>query len=167
MEKFESMNVGITGHQNIGSYPTIEWVKKELEILIAELAVTHGHTCLAKGADQVFAELLLASEISYTAIIPAQDYLNTFVEEPSKQNYLRLRKCASNLILIPFEHSSSEAYYSASKKVVEFSDVVFAVWDGKPSKGLGGTADVVSYAKKLGKQIVHLHTLKMVRFIIN
>ena len=38
----------------------------------------------------------------------------------------------------------------AGKVVVDRSSVVLAVWDGQPSRGLGGTADVVAYARQRG-----------------
>ena len=38
----------------------------------------------------------------------------------------------------------------AGKVVVDRSSVLLAVWDGQPSRGLGGTADVVAYARQRG-----------------
>jgi hypothetical protein len=38
----------------------------------------------------------------------------------------------------------------AGKVVVDRSSVLVAVWDGQPSRGLGGTADVVRYARERG-----------------
>jgi hypothetical protein len=32
--------------------------------------------------------------------------------------------------------------------VVEASELLVAVWDGEPARGLGGTADVVAYARE-------------------
>jgi hypothetical protein len=34
--------------------------------------------------------------------------------------------------------------------VVDPSDVLVAVWDGEPARRLGGTADVVAYARERG-----------------
>ena len=36
------------------------------------------------------------------------------------------------------------------RAVVDRSSVLVAVWDGQPSRGLGGTADVVAYARERG-----------------
>jgi hypothetical protein len=33
---------------------------------------------------------------------------------------------------------------------VNRSDRLLAVWDGKPAQGLGGTGDIVAYAKSRG-----------------
>jgi hypothetical protein len=38
----------------------------------------------------------------------------------------------------------------ASVQMIEQADELFAVWDGKPARGYGGTADVVDAARKRG-----------------
>jgi hypothetical protein len=40
--------------------------------------------------------------------------------------------------------------------VVDRSERVVAVWDGKPASGVGGTADVVSYAHQKRVPVVVL-----------
>ncbi|MFJ8953478.1 hypothetical protein ACIRO1_25525 [Streptomyces sp. NPDC102381] len=42
---------------------------------------------------------------------------------------------------------------AAGKEVVDQSDVLLAVWDGKPAGGKGGTADVVAYAQRQGMDV--------------
>jgi hypothetical protein len=32
--------------------------------------------------------------------------------------------------------------------MIQQADRLFAVWDGKPARGYGGTADVVAYARE-------------------
>ena len=49
---------------------------------------------------------------------------------------------------------SEAAFLAAGRLVVERSDVLAAVWDGKPARGSGGTADVVDYAKELRREVV-------------
>jgi hypothetical protein len=52
--------------------------------------------------------------------------------------------------------SKQESYFAAGKKVVDATDLLVAVWDGKPAKGLGGTADIVKYARQELKPIIHV-----------
>ncbi len=47
---------------------------------------------------------------------------------------------------MPYVEPSEEAFFAADRRVVELSDRMVAIWDGKQSRGLGGTADVVAYA---------------------
>ena len=48
---------------------------------------------------------------------------------------------------LPFVESTSESHMAASKFMVDEADELYAVWDGKPARGYGGTADVVAYAR--------------------
>ena len=48
---------------------------------------------------------------------------------------------------------TSESYMAASKLMIDAADELYAVWDGQPSRGYGGTADVVAYARARGKPV--------------
>ncbi|MGY3204135.1 hypothetical protein ACVW19_004650 [Streptomyces sp. TE5632] len=49
--------------------------------------------------------------------------------------------------------STSEAHMAGSEILVDLSGELLAVWDGKPARGFGGTADVVSYAERSGTPV--------------
>jgi hypothetical protein len=53
--------------------------------------------------------------------------------------------------------TDEDAYLAAGRRVAEQSDVMIAVWDAKPAKGKGGTADVVAYAVAFGIPVVHIN----------
>jgi len=42
---------------------------------------------------------------------------------------------------------------AASELMIDGADELYAVWDGKPARAYGGTADVVAYARKHGKPV--------------
>ena len=42
---------------------------------------------------------------------------------------------------------------AASKLMIETADELYAVWDGKPARSYGGTADVVAYARERGTPV--------------
>jgi hypothetical protein len=46
--------------------------------------------------------------------------------------------------------SDSAAHMAGSEILVDLAEELFAVWDGEPAWGYGGTADVVSYAERNG-----------------
>jgi hypothetical protein len=52
--------------------------------------------------------------------------------------------------VVDFEASAEEAHLAARQAVVGRSELVVAVWDGAPARRLGGTADVVAYARERG-----------------
>jgi hypothetical protein len=46
--------------------------------------------------------------------------------------------------------SDSDAHMDASLRMIGEADALVAVWDGKPARGYGGTADVVEAARERG-----------------
>lgn len=159
------MKVGITGHQNLTAAES-NWLKGELEIEIKRMKIEEAYSCLAIGADQIFARVILASNIPLIAVTPCKKYEQTF-DEKHIELYESLMKQATNKIQLDFENPSEEAFYEAGKTVVNKSDVVFAFWNNLPSKGLGGTADIVSIAEKLSKKIIHLNPITKTKNYIN
>jgi hypothetical protein len=76
----------------------------------------------------------------------------------ARQAYRELSKNATVEVLdIP--GTDEDAYLAAGHRVVDNSDIMLAVWDGKPAKGKGGTADVVDYAIKRGIPLIHIDPL--------
>ena len=151
------MKAGITGHQDLGDHATIAWVKDTLARLVVENKVSQGYTCLAKGADQLFTVVLTEKNIPFTAIIPCIDYEKAFDNQAARNDYLRLAQMAEERIELNFPHPSEKAFFEGGKKVVACSDLIFAVWNGKPAKGLGGTGDIVNFSKQEGKTVVHIN----------
>jgi len=49
-----------------------------------------------------------------------------------------------------FTDSTSEAHMAASEFMLRQAGELWAVWDGKPARGYGGTADVVACARDSG-----------------
>ena len=116
--------------------------------------------CLAKGADQLFAAVLLELEIPYVVVLPCRRYEKTFSGADLTKFHHFLRR-ASRTQEQPFDEPSERAFYEAGKAVVEQSDLVIAVWDGKPARGLGGTADIVKYVEQQHKPLVHINPLTL------
>src|SRR5262249_34888170 len=51
-----------------------------------------------------------------------------------------------------------QAYVGGGREIVDLCDVLFALWDGKAATGRGGTAEVVEYARQLGRPLLWLDT---------
>jgi hypothetical protein len=151
------MKVGIAGHQNIGSDKTIKWVSSVLAIKIKEYSIDFGFTSLAVGSDQLFAQLLRQSNIPYTVVIPCGNYEKTFTDTASLENYQSFLDASAGTFQLPFPEPSETAFYEAGKEIVYRSDMIFAIWDGLPAKGLGGTGDIVKYARTLNKSVIHIN----------
>jgi uncharacterized membrane protein YciS (DUF1049 family) len=52
----------------------------------------------------------------------------------------------------------TERYYECGIETVKQSQLLVALWDGGPSQGLGGTADMVHFAKEQGWPVIWIHS---------
>ncbi|MET9102782.1 hypothetical protein [Streptomyces antibioticus] len=146
--------VGCTGHQALHPATRRNIVRAiSAEIAGMEQDQMIGLSCLAEGTDQLFALTMLASGGQLHAIIPSDGYETTFLTERSRETYMALLHIASDVSTLSFTAPSEDAYMSAGQEVVNRCDVLFAVWDGKPAGGKGGTADVVAYARQKGVEV--------------
>ena len=153
------MKAGITGHQNLGDAETVAWVMTSLKNAIVQNNVQHGFTSLAIGADQLFAQILHDKNIPYTAVLPCREIEKTFKTSVDLENYRRLLKNATEVETLDFIEPSESAFFEAGKRVVDLADIVIAVWNGQPAKGLGGTADAVKYAFFRKKCVLHINPI--------
>lgn len=151
------MKAGITGHQNLGDDEAVAWIRRALDRLIIRQSVSRAFTCLAMGADQLFAELIVEKRIPFTAIIPCVNYDSAFQNQEARTAYLRFVEMADNVMRLDFSRPSKEAFFEGGRRVVQLCQVLFAVWNGKPAKGFGGTADIVAYANEAKVRTFHLN----------
>ncbi|MBB5156370.1 hypothetical protein [Saccharopolyspora phatthalungensis] len=110
-------------------------------------------SCIARGADQIFARALLDVGGSLEVILPAADYRKRKVKPDNVAEFDELIGAASKVHTMPFEESSRDAYMSASEHILGSVDAMLAVWDGQPSAGYSGTGDVVQVARERGIQV--------------
>lgn len=150
------MIVGITGHQDIGDTAAVSWVRRELEIQLRNCDVTLGLSSLALGADQLFVDVLRALHVPFEAVIPSAEYEETFTSPSARSMYRSHLAAARRVHCLPFTRPSEEAFYAAGKWIVEHCDLLLAVWNGLPARGLGGTADVVRVAMDLSRAWVRI-----------
>jgi hypothetical protein len=109
-------------------------------------------TSLAAGADQLVAREVLGEGGSVHAIVPADNYESTFSPE-DLHSYEFLIAQADEVTRLDFPEPSKQAYWAAGKAMVDSCDLLVAIWDGEPARGLGGTGDVVAYATSSGKEV--------------
>jgi hypothetical protein len=142
-------HIAISGHRGLPD-PTASLIDQALREALAERApdVT-GLSCLADGADQIFARAVTDLGGTLMAIIPAAHYREGLPAD-SHSTYDHLLAEAADVQRLPFTESTSESHMAASKLMVDQADELYAVWDGKPARAYGGTADVVAYARERG-----------------
>jgi hypothetical protein len=144
--------IAVSGHRGL-PVPTADLVSEAIGVALAGLGddVT-GISCLADGADLIFARAVSELGGSLEAIVPAGQYRDG-LPAGSRPEYDRLLAEAARVRQLPFAEPTSESYMAASKLMIDTADELYAVWDGKPARGYGGTADVVAYAHEHGKPV--------------
>lgn len=150
------MRVGVTGHQRLDDPDGWRWVAEVMRTEIEQLSPPLiAITSLAIGADQLLARLVLERGGTVHAILPFADIERSFSPHDLPV-YRELLGRADVEVLTP-AGSDEDAYLAAGIRVVDASDLLFAVWNGKPAKGKGGTADIVAYARRRGRPLVHIN----------
>jgi hypothetical protein len=144
--------VGATGHQQLPADAIpylVDEVRNALSACEPPLWVASS---LAGGADQLIAREALRNGGRLLAIVPARGYESTFSPKELR-SYKDLMAQADEVTRLDFPEPSERAYWAAGQAIVDRCDVLVAIWDGQPARGLGGTGDVVDYAAQVGKEV--------------
>ncbi len=161
--------IGITGHQDLAqrletqgaSHSDEEawaWVEEAFGEMLStmDIAETTLVSCLATGADQHLSRIGFARGARLSVVVPSRGYDTTFAEPDTRRDYNHLFNAASEVVHLDFPEPSELAFYAGGKCVVDQSDRVVAVWDGRDAVGLGGTGDIVVYAREHGRDVLHI-----------
>ncbi|WP_327237287.1 hypothetical protein OG349_28455 [Streptomyces sp. NBC_01317] len=145
--------IGVTGHRDIPAAARAHIRAAILAVLRAQQGSLEALSSLAAGADQLFADLALDRGAELTVVIPSGDYEDGFDDPEELARYRHLKDRATLEVRMEFPHSTDEAYYAAGAYIADHCDRLLAVWDGRPARGLGGTGDIVRYARERGKPV--------------
>jgi hypothetical protein len=110
---------------------------------------------VAEGGDQVFVEQARALGLSWHAILPLPraEFAKDFAPDQWTGVEANLEH-AEHVRVITEYGAREDAYLDCGMETVNGADVLLAMWDGQPARGKGGTADVVEYAKSIGKPLL-------------
>lgn len=148
------MVVGVTGHQDIPA-AALAFVEKGITSVLRRLGNEFtGVSSLAGGSDQLFAETVLHLGGRLHVVIPCEGYEKTFVNGRALDSFRHLLESADMVETLEHPSPSEDAFMDAGRRVVELSQILVAVWDGQESRGKGGTADIVHYARERRTKVV-------------
>jgi hypothetical protein len=158
--------VGVTSHRNIAP-AEIEAVRHKIGALLARLRRDFPHmplvllSSLAEGGDQIAAEEALAAGARLVAALPMTraEYASDFADPAALRRFQSLCDAAQIVIEIPDVpgllagrsssapegHERDRHYAESGVYVSDHCHVLLAIWDGKPSDSLGGTAQIARY----------------------
>ena len=140
-------------------------------------------TPLAEGADRLIAETIIEynSQSSIEIVMPLTlyDYKKTF-KNPDDTRFIKLfnkaisvkqlrnknlesdTKNVKDLVETTIENKINmvlnKAFEDAGRYVVNNCDVLLALWDGKKSRGIGGTYEIIEYAISEKRPIIIIST---------
>ncbi len=112
-----------------------------------------GISCIARGADSVFAQAVLDVGGKLEVVLPAAGYREQKVKSDHAPQFDELLRRATTVRVMPFTEANRAAYEAANDVLVSTCDTLFAVWDGQSGADQGGTASVVEYARSGGVPI--------------
>jgi hypothetical protein len=126
------------------------------------------HSCfmispLARGADRLAARAGLS--LGYSLYVPMPfaktDYETDFTTEADLAEFRELLGEANgNWLELDGAHGdiANRSYEAVGRLVARQSDILIAIWDGKPERGRGGTADIVRFAAAANTPIIWIES---------
>jgi hypothetical protein len=144
------IRIGVTGHVHLTD-GTTGLVRVAIRAALAPYAGPDliGVTCLARGADQIFAHAVLDAGGRIEVVLPAPDYRDKQISPGNRAVFDALLTRAASVRFTPYATSNRAAFMAAGEELLRSVERLLAVWDGGPSTGLGGTADVVAAARAM------------------
>ena len=149
------MTIAITGHRDVVIDETL---LLQLDDFFKEMSKKYEHivllSALADGADQCVAKSALCYEnIDLKVPLPfAQElYVQTL---ENKENFYTLVKHAKETFEVPQVYENP--YENLGCYLVDNSDALLVLWDGVYNGKVGGTSEVLKYAKELKKSMIHI-----------
>ncbi len=161
-----TFRIGVTGHRKLADpealrAPIREALARFRKLLPVPEPVLVVVSALAEGADRLVAEEVLAEKDARLEValpLAAEDYAGDFLTAESRKEFRDLLHRASDVWQAPAGASREDGYERAGRYVVDRSDAVIALWDGEPSRGQGGTAEIVAYAQRQGVPLACVST---------
>jgi hypothetical protein len=149
--------VGFTGHRNLRDPAGVERALRDvLTGLRGEQGVEWlALSSVAAGSDIVFARAAIALGLGWEAVLPlpAAEFRRDFTDA-DWSGVEALLHDAEQVRVISERGVREDAYLDGGMEIVNHCDLLLAVWDGEPSRGRGGTAEIVGYARELGRPLI-------------
>lgn len=128
-----------------------------IEMMITDYDVTHFITGMAMGVDTWAGEIVAGLKSRYPHItlesaIPCLKQESKWHFTTKKRYYDLLEHCDKTTIVTNTEYTH-RCMQVRNEYMVDNSDIVFAVWNGKE---FGGTFNCIKYARSVGKKIVKM-----------
>jgi hypothetical protein len=157
-----TLAIGFTGHRKLPdetrSREAIRGVLLEWKAKVP--GVVYGVTSAAAGGDLLFAETCIELNLPIRVFLPVpREQFREDFDEPAWSRAECVFRKALSVEVIGAGEKLTERYYECGIETVQQSQLLIALWDGGPSQGLGGTADMVHFAKEQGRPVIWIHSV--------
>jgi len=156
-----TLAIGFTGHRKLQDEAKCrDAIRKELLEWIEKVpGVVYGVTSAAAGGDLLFAETCIELNLPVRVFLPVpKEQFREDFDEPAWARAECVFRKALSVEITGGGEKLLERYYECGIETVQQSQVLMALWDGEPSQGLGGTADMVHFAKEQGRPVIWIHS---------
>jgi hypothetical protein len=114
-----------------------------------------GISSAASGGDTLFLEEISRRGILFRLVLPfSRDVFKQNFDPQDWERVLPFFDEALSVQEVSGAESRKEAFLETGLLTVEAADVMIFAWDREPAAGIGGTGDVVDYARALGKPLI-------------
>lgn len=162
-EKVAPVIVGVTGHRILAD---VERIRNGVALVLNHIEASFGGraltvvSSLAEGADRIVVEEALkrsGAKLEVILPMPQCEYMRDFPDEKSRGEFEKLMGSAASVQELPLQEDRGTCYEAAGLRVLDRSEVLLAVWDGKAEQGQGGTGEIVSLARSRHLPIAWVH----------
>jgi hypothetical protein len=136
-----SLAIGFSGHRKLpDEAKSREAIRKVLEDWKARVSgVVYGVSSIAAGGDLLFAETCMELSLPIRVFLPfKKEQFREDFDDPTWRRAERVLASALSVEVTGASEKSTEAYYECGIETVEQSQLLIALWDGEPGRGLGG-----------------------------
>jgi hypothetical protein len=157
------LTIGVTSHRNLVA-SEIEPIRHAVRDFLERMRQEHPHmplvvvSALAEGGDQLVAEegLAIGARLLAPLPLPRAQYAEDFTDAAARARFSALCDAAQVIELprvadgktctaAPTGQERDRHYAQSGVYVSDHCHILLAIWDGKPSALLGGTAQIVRY----------------------
>ena len=161
--------IGFTGHRSGIDEAVVRSALNDALVGFQELAAKNSgraelYSSVAEGSDTLCVETARQLNMPVHILLP-MDELEFASDFTSAEAWLRSnrqierarqRPCRDSVHQAPGETERPDCYFNQGMHILSAADILVAVWDGLPARGLGGTAEVVEQAIAIGIPVLQI-----------
>lgn len=155
--------IGVTGHRVLADVGRVRvgvaLVLSHIEESFPGRSLTVVSS-LAEGADRIVVEEVLkrsGAKLEVILPMPRREYTRDFPDDKSRGEFEKLIRRATSVQELPLGEDRDASYEAAGLQILDRTQVLLAVWDGKAEQGQGGTGEIVSLARSRHLPIAWVH----------